>query len=173
MNDPIPYREGEPAPGPEYILSRIHNKVDGTERMAWINPADIVRTAPIRHEDLDELLPVMRWQWKHLSDLATFCRSFEDWELGFLRDTNPGGQVAHWNRVTYALLEFCRRNPGVPREVVFASINAISNGQGEQVRPAKVREKLTDFLQHAPESMGDVANFTEDGTFMAGPSHLR
>jgi hypothetical protein len=171
MSEPIPYREGEPAPGPEYVLARLRGE-DGSEQMVWIRPEEL-KQGPIQHQHLDELLPILRWQWRHVGDYATWCRSFEDWELGFMRDEHPGTEVGIFARATYAFLEFSHRNPRIEKSKVFSAVIAIINGQADKVKPRAVAEKLQKLLSNTPAELADIKSFTSDGRFTAGDKHLR
>jgi hypothetical protein len=172
MSEPIPYREGEPAPSPRHMRARLTDETDGSVQDVWVDPSDL-KQPPLRHDEVNVLLPVIRWQWRHIGQYLTWCRSFEDWELGFLRDTHPGSEVAVWCRLTYAFLEFTQRNPGFDRSLIYNSVVAVSNGRADKVRPRSVAEKLEKLIANAPSSLGDVGNFTEDGICQVGPSHLR
>src|SRR4051812_24329444 len=99
MPEHIPYRDGEPAPGPEYIRARLVDE-QGQAEEVWINPNDL-QHGPITQSDVNAFLPVLRWQWRHIQRYATWCRTFEDWELGFMRDHHPENEVAIFSRATY------------------------------------------------------------------------
>ncbi|TWU20326.1 hypothetical protein [Bythopirellula polymerisocia] len=171
MADPIPYREGELAPSEKHILARLH-KEDGSEpEMVWIDPQD-VHKAPFRHEEIDALLPMLRWQWRHLNEYVDWCRSFEDWELNFLRDSNPVGEVVIWTGVTYALLEFTHRNPQAIKKGVFGALVCIVNGREDRVSPESVAAELKTLLNGIP-AIRDLDNYSEDGHFKAAEKHLR
>jgi hypothetical protein len=90
-----------------------------------------------------------------------------------MRDANPSTEAATFCRLTYALLEFSHRNPGVNRGELFRFLISVVNGNPIEVNPPSLLEEVGSLLSHAPESLGDVTNFTEDGYFTAGPAHLR
>lgn len=170
----IPYREGDPPPGEGYIKARVVSEDNPEGELMWVLTEDISKP-PLKHDGIDALLPVLRWQWKHLKKYLTNtkCRSFEDWELDFLRERNPVREIAWWSQATYAYLEFCHRSPGVNKEAVFGAITAILAGQPANIKPKSVEKKLRKLFTNPPKAMADVHNFTEDGVFKAGPKHLR
>ena len=110
---------------------------------------------------------------RHISTYATWCRTFEDWELGFMRDSNPGQEVAIFTQVTYAFLEFARLKQKTDRNMLFQALIAIVNGQGAQIKPSSMAEKLTSLLEKVPPELGDSANFTEDGKYKIGDAYFR
>ena len=169
--EPISYRKNEPAPSPNHILMQITEE-DGSTRKAWILAEDL-RPGPIRHENLDPLVPVLRWQWRHLGPYLSWCRSFEDWELGFMRDTNPGKEINLFTRATYAFLEFTHRHPEVSGDDLFVAIINMVNGKADHVEPKAVRRELQKLLRKLPRSFTKTENFTDDGQFTAGAEYFR
>ena len=173
-NDPMPYREGEDPPNEKHILARVFHEESGEERLEWVDP-DALELAPIKHEDLTPLLPAIRWIWKHLGGYLAHCRTFEDWELGFMRDSNPGGEVAQWAAATYAYLEFIEqtRSQGtVDRAALVAGVISTMNGREDKIEPKSIGLRLKDLMAEAPQSLFDLNNFTDDGEFKIGPTHL-
>lgn len=169
--EPIPYRENEPAPSPNHILVQIEEE-DGSTRKAWVLAEDL-SPGPICHEDLDPLIPALRWQWRHLGPYISWCRSFEDWELGFMRDANPGNEIGLFTRATYAFLEFTHRYPEASGDAVFTAITNILNGKADHVEPKAVRRQLEKLIKKLPRSFTKIENFTNDGQFTAGAEHFR
>ena len=99
--DKIPYREGEPPPPGNYVLAELIDDDGRSTGRYWIKPEDLHK-GPIQHEEVEGLGPPLRWVWRHLQKHLTWCRSFEDWELEFLRDAHPAKEVAIWIRAPYA-----------------------------------------------------------------------
>jgi len=170
--DRIPYREGEPPPGPDYVRVQIVDEEGNDEGLFWVKATDI-KSPPIRHEDIDALLPVIRWQWRHLKQYATGCRAFEDWERGFLQDTHPGSEVAVWTQGTYAFLEFTHRSRSRDKAVVFKAVVDVLNGREALIRPASTVKQLKRSMANPPDFLSDVGNFTKHGRLRTGPKHLR
>lgn len=171
-DEPVPYIEGEPAPSPRHIRAILKHQDGSPDQDVWIDP-ETLNHGPLRHADIDELLPMIRWQWRHLGKYASWCRSFEDWELGFMRDSNPGSEVAVFMRAAYAFVEFANANPKVDPAMIFGAVMNLINGRPDAIEPKSVADKLTALLEGAPQAFADPGNFTEDGRFKPGPSHLR
>jgi hypothetical protein len=168
----IPYREGEPAPGPEYILADVVDAQDNKQGLYWLLPKDLKR-APPQHDEVNVLLPMLRWVWRHLSQHIAWCRSFEDWELGFMRDGHPETETAVWLQTCYAYLEFLHQHPGVNEKAVFAALVAMMTGREDKVKPPSVLEALKALSANPPTILLDSDNFTADGYLKTGEEHLR
>ncbi len=170
--NPIPYREGEPAPSPDHIRAEIVDEDGNNEGVFWVRVSDL-KDGPLRHEEIDALVPVLRWQWRHLGQHITWCRAFEDWERGFLHDQHPGDEVAVWTRVTYAVLKFTQQERHANKDAIFNGVVAIMNGQDGRIKPKAVEKKLNRLIESPPHWVMDVENFTEDGRLKSGPEYLR
>jgi hypothetical protein len=138
----------------------------------WV-PTRYLKGGPIRQENVDALLPALRWTWRHLQQRITWCRTLEDWELGFMRDVHPTEQVVHWVRRTYAYLEFLHRNPTANKNGIFKALTAIDAGHDERIRPKSVATKLKKLLVNLPPIFSDMTNFTQDGHLKTKQKHLR
>ena len=171
-NHHIPYREGEPPPSDEHILVRIVNAESG-EELAWVDP-DILHESSVRHEDINDLLPAIRWTWRHFGSHVSSARSLEEWELGFMRDANPYKEVALWVRAVYAYLEFMRlhQDRDLDHSVVAKAVMLMLTGRADLIEPTEVAETLRDLMANPPETLTVLENFTGDGKFMEGPAHL-
>jgi hypothetical protein len=163
----IPYREGEDPPGGGYVLAS-----DAEGNRFWVRREDL-KESPLRHGTLpDDLVKVVRWQWRHLAKYSPAgYTAFEQWERGFLRDTHPEREIAHWTRLTYALLEFTHRNPNANPESIFKALNALGSGRGDLVKPRAVRRELEKLYRKADRRLSDPSNFAPDGRLSAG-GHL-
>lgn len=170
--DAIPYVEGQSPPSDRHILAQQRDDDGNDLGLIWVDIAN-VKQGRILHEDIDDLLPMIRWQWRHLKRYATWCRSFEDWELGFMRDENPGSEVAVWLRITYAFLEFVHRTPHADKAAVFTALRSLSVGVETNIRPKSVVSKLKKLCANPPAAISNIENFTEDGRLKAGDKHLR
>ncbi|MDC0936199.1 hypothetical protein OAS39_07915 [Pirellulales bacterium] len=171
-DDHTPYREGEPPPSNKHILARIVNS-DGGEEVAWVDP-DSLHESPVRHEDIDNLLPAIRWTWRHFGRHVSSCRSLEDWELGFMRDANPYKEVALWARAVYAYLEFLRlhQDRDLDRSVVAQAVMLMLTGRADLIEPPEVAETLRNLMANPPEALSVLENFSDDGRFIECPAHL-
>ncbi len=75
-----------------------------TGRMETVNIADL-KPGPIRHESLDEAdQAIARFTFAVLGHFQ--CPTFEQWELGFLRDMHPRRELAIWLRFSIAFLRY-------------------------------------------------------------------
>jgi hypothetical protein len=170
MSSEIPYRKGMKCPGPAYMLAKVVEE-DGTTRTAWIK-ASSAKTGPVQQELPKALLPVVLWTWKHLRQHIHWCRTLEDWELGFMRDVNFGSEIVVWAMSTYLFLEFMHRHPAADRKSVFHAVCGMSVGQETLIRPKAVMRELKKILTSRPRTLADPKNFTPDGRFTAGPKYL-
>jgi len=170
--DKIPYREGEPSPGGEYVLVDLIDHTTGESLGRHWVLRSALKESPPRHANLDELLPPLRWIWRHLKPHIKWCRSFEDWELGFLRDQNPESEIVVWIGATYAYLEFIHRNPNADRDAVYAAIAYLMVGQDDMVKPKSVAKKLHHLAKNVPPELRQLTNFAEDGQLTTQRKHL-
>ena len=168
----IPYREGEPPPGPGYILVQSADTSGYDEGMWWVPPTG-TKSGAARHAELDPLLPKLRWIWHHLSQHISWCRSFEEWELSFTRDKNPGPEVARWARHAYAYLDFVHKNPGVDKAALFGDVMSLMNGREDQIDPPLVAKKLKNLVANPPSELENIQNFTKEGRLKTKEKHLR
>jgi hypothetical protein len=171
---PIPYHEGEPAPGPEYARVEIVDDDGKSEGLFWVKASEVKTGGPLQHEDIDAIVPVLRWQWRHLGKYITWCRAFEDWERGFLQDQHPGSEVAIWTKATYAFLKFTHQERRANKAAIFQAIVGLLNGQEGMVKPKAVEKTLKRLMEEKPPAcLIDAADFTEDGRLKSGPEYLR
>ena len=169
----IPYREGEPPPE-GHILCEMENEDGESLGEFWVRP-ESVSQSPIRNEDIQGMTPQIRWVWRHLRKHITWCRSFEDWELGFMRDKDPAEETVIWLRATYAYLQLIHENPAkVNREGVFSAVSHLMTGREDLVKPKSAARRLKKLMTKLfPEQIFDLENFTEDGRLLKGDKHLR
>ena len=168
----IPFREGDPPPAGNYILAQVENENGEDGGLWWIDPTRI-KQGTIKHEAVDGLLPAIRWTWRHLRQYATWCRSLEDWELGFMRDSTPATEVAAWVRATYAFLAFVHKNPTADKSALFSAVVNLMNGRDDLARPKYVEKRLKRLMEDLPRVLKDMKNFTEDGHLKAEEKYLR
>jgi hypothetical protein len=147
-------------------------RVGGDEGLWWVL-AEEIEPGPIRHEQIDGLLPVLRWTWRHLEKYIDWCRTFEDWELGFMRERDPAAEVVIWVKATYAFLEFTHRHRSMNKAAVFGAICSMLRGQSDSVKPKHVARQLKKLMSKGPGYLGNVENFTTDGHLKTGDKHLR
>src|SRR5262249_8823849 len=153
------YVEGEPPPAGNYILSQQVDESGKILGMFWVDPAKLAALpSKMQHENIDELLPMVRWTWRHVKPYFKYS-AFEEWERGFLQDKNVVREVAHWVRITYAFLTATHKNPKADKKSIFTAVNLIANGAEHRVQPAQVRKSLKRLLEDPPRFLFDVENF--------------
>src|SRR5262249_46388058 len=93
-------------------------KRDGPWKVIHCMPKDLVQ-GPIRHENLSpESLATARSTYQ---DVGRYLfPSFEQWELGFLRDCHPERELATWASIAKAFNDFLAK-AGRNREAVSQS----------------------------------------------------
>ena len=137
-----------------------------------VRPGDLT-PGPIRRNLIGHLLPALRWVYRHFNPY-TGNAPFEQWELDFMRDKHPGAEVWFWVRMTYALLDFARRNPALDRKAIAAAVVALSSGQDHVVvEPAAAANELKRLMKYPPPELLDMANFSPDGYFNSDREYLR
>lgn len=82
-----------------------------TQKKSWrIEKVDPKGIGPgrVRHPELPRLLLDMI-RWNHRVVGRYLHPTLEQWELGFMRDEDVVAEVAHWNRVAFAFIDFHHR----------------------------------------------------------------
>jgi hypothetical protein len=167
-----PYREGELPPGPSYVKVQMVDDSGQDLGVCWVRPEDL-KNAPIRHDEVTPLLPMLRWAWRHVGEHIAWCRTFDDWERGFMRNPHPQSEAAIRVRQTYAYLEYLHKHPNAGKASVFAAITALTSGQEKHVEPASVARTLKAYLSNPPTLLNSVESFTKDGRLKTKEKHLR
>ena len=111
-------------------------KRDGPWKVIHCMPKDLVQ-GPIRHEKLSpESLATARSTYQ---DVGRYLYpSFEQWELGFLRDCHPERELRIWTKISIAFNDFLARSGRNPEQVsqdegklLISHLTAISGGGRE------------------------------------------
>lgn len=168
-----------PRPSEQHILVEVLND-DGSCTKEWKLPEELANSSPDQGE-LGDLLPRMRWVWRHLHPyLMRSLPTFEDWERKLTREMDPETELATWVRMAFAFLESRQQHPSAPEDVVFETLEMMGMGieaeerweddAGSQRLRITLEKLLTDPL---PSELDDAGNFTEDGYLKAGPEHWR
>jgi hypothetical protein len=135
-------------------MSTNEKKRDDEPRLERIKLSDL-REGPIQHPEgtPPELERVLRWQYRHVGHLVH--PTYEQWELGFMRDANMVQEIALWTRMTWAALESQRRHPERDRDAVFRSILGLSMGKP----PGDDEERdLLELMKALPEEYADISS---------------
>ncbi len=75
-----------------------------TGKVEMVDPTKL-KPGPIRHESLDEAdQAIARFTFAVLGHFQ--CPTFEQWELGFLRDMHPRRELVIWLRFSIAFLRY-------------------------------------------------------------------
>jgi|GEM_PF-4931722 len=94
----------------------------------------LVHATPVRHNELDDpQIAVARWTHQRAGKYLK--PSFEQWEFGFTKDSNPDGELAAWVIISLALESWASEQPctmmdaDCQRYVSFLSIVSLSGGE--------------------------------------------
>ena len=104
--------------------------------------ARLVAEMPLRHKELPSaLLAEARRLYKTVGKLT--CPTFEQWELGFLRDTDPDKELARIAKIEKAYLKYIGTTPhtAAHRHLVYGTLCFITFG-GEFANPTPFQRKL-------------------------------
>ena len=75
-----------------------------TGKVKMVDPANL-KPGPIRHEALDPAdQAIARFTFERLGHFQ--CPTFEQWELGFLRDAHPDRELMLWLRASIAFARY-------------------------------------------------------------------
>ena len=93
---------------------------------------EVVRNTPIRHESLPpEDLAVCAYTYRKVGKFVT--PTLEQWELGFMKDTNPMDELAFWLRLTILIDKLQPADPKLlVMEVVGRSVGNPMSPETEQ-----------------------------------------
>ena len=105
-----------------------------------------IHLGPIRHESLPEdLMRPLRWTYRHMGHFH--CETFEQWEIGFMRDTNPINEIALWVKMTWAALEFVKTRAGRTVRQAYGELLAAQEiTVGSSDKPRRIRFKSPGLL---------------------------
>jgi hypothetical protein len=169
----LPYREGEPSPAGNWILTEMIDDDGKSLGLSWADPTTLKDSGEFQHEEIEHLLPMCRWAWRHLRRHLTFCNSFEDWERGFLQDAHPDKEVAIWVKYTYTYLEFRHKFPESNKDVVFSAIMSISQGRADEIKPRSAAKAIMKVMRGIPKYVKEAKSFTADGHLKTNKKYLR
>lgn len=86
-----------------------------------------VKPGPIRHEALpDELAALARFSYQRIGN--RMYAAYEQWELGFLRDMHPAGEIALWVRMAFAMERYVASHPDEDEDAVFKDLLSLLVG---------------------------------------------
>jgi hypothetical protein len=93
-----------------------------------------LKPGPIQHEQLPKLhLDILHWTFRIVGHYIQ--PTLEQWELGFMRDTEVTKEVALWHRITCAFITYHRRK-GLPlrsdkeEKRLLRDLIVLSTGEG-------------------------------------------
>jgi hypothetical protein len=100
-------------PASELLPGVVQVKLRGHEGLVWALPSQL-KPGPIKHPEFDEGIREYIRQIQ-----AAFAEhrpsSFEEWEDGFRRDTNPEREIALWSHAANVYTEFAGDEPSAER----------------------------------------------------------
>ncbi len=131
----------------------------------FIDPSQI-RQGPIRHESLD---PILLEQIRTIYDVLGqfFNQTLEQFELGFMRDTNPEHEVVIWSAIMVVWMEYHEKYlddvimSDADEKKLIAAIISISAGVDDPSKlgvPTKIGKRLLDCydqFEQEVEAEGD------------------
>ncbi len=108
-------------------------------------PIDDIKPGPIRHSKLP---PDLTDQARSLYDRAGHFMypSFEQWELGFCRDTHPERELAVWEIIATTFETYLAEHPASDQERLLGRVVGISMGgtfKDEDAETNTLRELFT------------------------------
>ena len=109
-----------------------------------------LKPGPVRHEELTpELTERARSLYERVGHLM--YSSFEQWELGFCRDTHPEREIMVWEAIADALEAYLTENPDAIIDKTLGQLVSLSMGAEPKTEDAKTR-RLEELLKLAWES---------------------
>jgi len=100
-------------PAAELRPGTVQARVDGIDGIVWLLP-DELQQGPIQHpefgEDIREYIRQIHTAFAEHRSL-----SFEEWEEGFRRDTNPEREIAIWSHAADVYTAFADVEPSAER----------------------------------------------------------
>lgn len=132
-----------------------------------------VKIGPVQHENVDFLLPILRWQWRHIGHLLP-SNSFEQHEALYTRDLHPEREAGVWSQLTYAYLQYRHECPDADDKALFSVlVRAIASVPMEDSETSIDIDKVFEHLNAAPNELHNLDYYTPDGHRKSGPKHLR
>jgi hypothetical protein len=102
-------------PGSGKIRARIFDHETGGAFVGWIDPSNTGK-GRVRQETFDPaLLDIIAWTHAVVGRYWPSGRTLEEWEIGFMRDLHPGGEVLFSLRVAFAFITYHRRTGLLPQ----------------------------------------------------------
>ena len=117
--------EAELAPG------MVRAKVEGREGEVWIEPSKLKQAEyqhpPFEGATRDQIVAIQN------SFSGVYEKSYEFWEDGFRRDTNPDSEIAVWLRISEVYRRHGEDKPQAFREDLFSLVIACSNSDPQRI----------------------------------------
>lgn len=106
-------------------MRRKIKAIDAKTGKATSVDADEIKQGKIRQSSLpDPLLKRIRFIHAQIKDV--YSTTLEEFEIGFMRDADPEGEVALWERIVDALDQVNSKSPTLDRRTVFRTLLAYS-----------------------------------------------
>lgn len=104
---------------------RTIRAIDATTGKAIEIEAEKIRPGRIQHADLPESL-LMRIRAIHTAVKGLLKKTLEEFEINFMRDSHPEGEVALWERIVVGMQRVHRAMPKLDRKVILKTLLAHS-----------------------------------------------
>jgi hypothetical protein len=116
-------------------------------------PLEDIQPGPVRHKK--GLSPVLEGLSRTLfSQVGHFVYpSFEQWELGFMRDKHPWREILIWENIARTFDRYISEHPDADGRVVIGSIAAVSAGQAPE---NEIEKELRELYLESHEKRWDV-----------------
>ena len=117
-------------------------------------PIGDLKPGPILHEKLSaEMQLLARYSFRRIGHFVH--PTFEQWELGFLRDAQPQNEIALWGQIAMAWERYCQQHPDEDAKEVFGELVKLS--LGEPADSPRQRELLDIARGVSAEDLGEGA----------------
>lgn len=120
------------------LFEKVHRRIKflhlrAQAKVITVDPKGI-RPGPIRHQELSDDL-VSRIRLVRAALLGIDTHSMKHWLEGFQRDAHPSREVAVWERMCAALMEYMSMTPINRRQLkhLYRVVLGVANGNGRSV----------------------------------------
>ena len=108
-----------------------------------VNPQEL-HDGPVRHSDLGPLLTL--WASNLFDRIGHHLYpTFEQWELGFLRDAQPQSEMVVWEAIARAFAAYLSGHPDCDKAAVASDVAMISMGIAPKGKSGRDRRVVGDL----------------------------
>jgi hypothetical protein len=136
-------------------------KKKGTIRKITGEELKKMKQGPLRHTELDPFLTA--WA-RSLYERAgyTMYAAFEQWELGFMRDTNPHLEMMTWECIARATEAYLTEHPDKESKEIVSPLTAISMGAEFKQETDETRDLRNRFRRIHDSIADDIEGTLSD-----------